>query len=118
MAPLKVKDFAEYLQVISGIPFSESDLWSLADRTETRIRLFNLREGLRRAEDTLPRRIFEEALPGGPRKGARIHREQFERMLKSYYRLRGWDEEGIPLPETLQKLALPSSEDYSFPGKT
>jgi len=109
MAPLKVKDFTEYLQVISGIQFSESDLWALADRIETGIRLFNLREGLGRADDTLPRRTFDEVLPGGPRKGARIHREQFARMLERYYRLRGWDEEGIPLPETLQKLAIPSS---------
>jgi aldehyde:ferredoxin oxidoreductase len=30
-------------------------------------------------------------------------------MLKRYYRLRGWDEEGIPLPETLQRLSIPSS---------
>lgn len=109
MAPLKVKDFAEYLRVISGIQISESDLWALAERTETRIRLFNLREGHSRADDTLPRRTFDEVLPGGPRKGARIHREQFDRMLKRYYRLRGWDEEGIPLPETLQRLSIPSS---------
>jgi aldehyde:ferredoxin oxidoreductase len=107
MAPLKVKDFTEYLHAISGIQFSESDLWALADRTETRIRLFNLGEGLSRAEDTLPPRTFDEALPGGPRKGARIHRQPFEEMLKRYYQIRGWDEEGIPLPGTLQRLAIP-----------
>jgi aldehyde:ferredoxin oxidoreductase len=29
-----------------------------------------------------------------------------ETMLKEYYFVRGWDEEGVPKPETLKKLKL------------
>jgi aldehyde:ferredoxin oxidoreductase len=34
----------------------------------------------------------------------------FEPMLKRYYELRGWDEQGNPRPETLQRLGLPGLE--------
>jgi aldehyde:ferredoxin oxidoreductase len=30
-----------------------------------------------------------------------------ETMLKEYYFVRGWDEEGVPTPVTLKKLGLP-----------
>ena len=30
----------------------------------------------------------------------------FDAMLSRYYRLRGWDESGVPTPETLQRLGL------------
>jgi aldehyde:ferredoxin oxidoreductase len=109
MVPLEVGEFGDYLHAITGIQFSERDLWTMAERVETRIRLYNLREGLSRGDDTLPWRVFEEGLPGGPRKGARISREEFDRMLSRYYQLRGWDEKGVPLPGTLQKLGIPSS---------
>jgi aldehyde:ferredoxin oxidoreductase len=56
-------------------------------------RHFNIREGLTRADDTLPQRFFEEPL--GSRKDI-ITKEGLEYMKNDYYRLRGWNEEGIP----------------------
>jgi hypothetical protein len=39
--------------------------------------------------------------------GSMLDKEKFTKMLKEYYRLRGWDEEtGLPLPETLESLGL------------
>jgi aldehyde:ferredoxin oxidoreductase len=29
-------------------------------------------------------------------------------MLQEYYEFRGWDEQGVPLPETLKELELDS----------
>jgi aldehyde:ferredoxin oxidoreductase len=56
-------------------------------------RKFNLREGITKADDTLPKRFFEE--PIGP-EGKILKREDFEKMLGDYYRLRGWSSEGVP----------------------
>jgi len=51
------------------------------------------REGLTKADDTLPSCFFEEPL--GSKKDI-ITREQLEYMKDDYYRLRGWDKDGIP----------------------
>jgi aldehyde:ferredoxin oxidoreductase len=44
-------------------------------------------------DDTLPRRFFEEPIE----EGKVLRREDFDRLLKEYYELRGWDEMGVPL---------------------
>ncbi len=69
-------------------------------------RLFLARAGFSRKDDSLPVRILKEPLPDGPAKGMVCHLEE---MLDDYYRFRGWDANGVPLPETLRKLSLPSA---------
>jgi aldehyde:ferredoxin oxidoreductase len=66
-------------------------------------RMFNLRAGLGRQDDTLPPRMLQEPLSGGAVQGQVV---ELEPMLDEYYRVRGWDEEGRPLPETLARLGL------------
>jgi aldehyde:ferredoxin oxidoreductase len=39
-------------------------------------------------------------------KGVKVDREKYEQMLSWYYELRGWDQNGIPLKETLDRLGL------------
>jgi aldehyde:ferredoxin oxidoreductase len=53
--------------------------------------------------DTLPRRMLEETLPDGPGRG---HIVELDRMLPEFYRLRGWDENGLPTPDKLRSLGL------------
>lgn len=64
---------------------------------------FNLRAGLTKADDTLPKRILTEAAKTGPAKG---EVNGLETMLPQYYAVRGWTPDGIPTNETLQRLAL------------
>ena len=47
-----------------------------------------------------------EPVAGGPKKGFKLEKELFEQALKQYYELHGWNEEGIPTPETLKSLNL------------
>jgi aldehyde:ferredoxin oxidoreductase len=76
-------------------------------------RIFNIREGMDREDDTLPLRMFEEEIPDGPSKGLTITREEFEIMLVEYYKLHGWDaEKGIPLKETLKALSIESFSKF------
>jgi len=106
VAPVSIKEFAEYLNALTGLNWTEEDLNTLADRVETAIRLYNLQEGLSRDDDRLPNRVFKESFSMGPNKGLTVPYEGFQWMLSEYYQLRGWDEKGVPRPETLKKLGI------------
>jgi aldehyde:ferredoxin oxidoreductase len=69
-------------------------------------RAFNVREGMDRRNDSLPRRLLTEPLHtrGAPGEGQVVsHQDEF---LDLYYDLRGWSEEGIPQPKKLKELGL------------
>lgn len=59
-------------------------------------------------DDNPPR--FWEPLPSGPYKGKTVNRSRFKKDRQKYYRMVGWDENGVPKPETLRKLGLESVE--------
>jgi len=66
-------------------------------------RLFNLKAGLTAKDDTLPPRMLKEPMPSGPSKGQVV---RLDEMLPEYYKLRGWDKNGVPTPEKLKELGL------------
>ncbi|UCB45614.1 MAG: aldehyde ferredoxin oxidoreductase family protein [Spirochaetota bacterium] len=104
---------AELFESATGIPMSVEQLESAGERILAMERIFNIREGLTREDDTLPRRMFEEEIPDGPSKGLTITREELESMLVEYYTLHGWDPEtGVPLEKTLKALSIDSYSKY------
>ena len=103
---IKVDELLEYLNALTGADFNMEDMHELVERTETLTRLFNIREGFSRKDDTLPWRILNEPLTDGPPTGVYVKQEDLDLMLDDYYALRGWDNEGVPLPETIKKLGL------------
>ena len=92
----------------TGRGASEAEMLETAQMCKTLERAFDVRRGKRRKDDTLPRRLFETAVPGGRYKGERLDRVRFDKMLDEYYALRGWDSEGIPTPETFDRFGLSS----------
>jgi len=78
----------------------------LGERIWNLVRIFNLREGFTRKDDTLPARFFEEHIEDGPAKGEIIPRDKFDKMLDIYYEIRGWNKEGIPTESKLKELGL------------
>jgi aldehyde:ferredoxin oxidoreductase len=67
-------------------------------------RCYNVREGITRVDDRLPRRFSQEPSPSGNARGQTI---QLEAMLDEYYRLREWSlETGWPTREKLRELGL------------
>ncbi len=104
--PLSVEDFATYLNLLTGENFTEKDLWETADRIETKIRLFNNREGLTREDDNLPPRILKDTLPEGPTKGNVVNEKDLNTLLDKYYEVRGWSKQGIPTTEKLKELNI------------
>jgi len=85
--------------------FSDPDhLWAIGERINNLERMYNVREGFGRKDDTMPGRITEEALPEGPSAGSRFEADE---LLDDYYDQRGWDlKTGIPTAAKLKELGL------------
>jgi aldehyde:ferredoxin oxidoreductase len=66
-------------------------------------RLFNVKAGLSRKDDTLPKRFLTEPLSEGLSKGRTV---PLDSMLEDYYRLRDWDETGAPSKAKLEELGI------------
>ena len=98
--------FSRLLELATGLHLTPTEIRRTGERIYTLERLMITGEGISRSEDTLPERYFEEPIPEGPSKGEVVSREEFSRMLDEYYRLHGWDEEGIPSKRTLRRLRL------------
>ena len=107
---------ARLFSLATGVDTSEEELLTAAQRVAVLERAFDVMRGIRRKDDTLPDRMFETAVPGGPFKGEKLEREKFDKMLDEYYELSGWDEDGVPKEETFQKYGL-SSEWQIFSKK-
>ena len=86
--------------------WTEDDIMRLGERIWNLGRLFNLREGVE--ADTVPAKLVEpgDAFSEGPAAGKAIGREAFAEGLREYYRLRGWDESGVPTEAKLAEVGV------------
>ncbi len=75
--------------------FDKKSLRQIAANVSNAARWFNIREGITRADDRLPKRFSQETL--GKNKKT-ISEEDLNRMLDEYYESRGWDNQGTPPP--------------------
>ena len=82
---------------------NEERMQQTGERIWNMERLFNLKAGLGKKDDTLPKRILEEPADVGVGKGLVC---RLDEMLPEYYELCGWDQEGVPRAETLARLGL------------
>ncbi len=105
---LDLEFYIKALKAATGREYSIEYLFEVADRIYNVIRCFWIREfgHWKREYDYPPERWFNEPLSRGPKAGSKIDREMFDKMLTYYYRMRGWDDNGIPKVETLKKLGL------------
>ncbi len=69
-------------------------------------RLFNVREGFTPADDSIPEFMLTRPLKGGVAAGKVITVERFKAALGEYYKLRGWDEQGVPSEAKLEDLGV------------
>lgn len=89
------EELEKTIQMVTGETITQESLRAKAAHVATMTRKFNIQEGFTAADDRLPKRLHKEALPDG----ASLSEEEMEYMLQDYYRLRGWDNEGIPIAE-------------------
>jgi len=102
-------DFAEALTSL-GHPTGPDDLLQAGERIVNLERMFNVRHGMDIRDDVLPERFTQEAAvvaaDGGRGKVKHASLCDLVSMRTDYYRLRGWDERGVPRPEKLRELGL------------
>ncbi|MEF8850461.1 MAG: aldehyde ferredoxin oxidoreductase family protein [Candidatus Bipolaricaulota bacterium] len=98
---------ARLLSAAIGEEVDTEKLIRYGERIHNLERLFNLREGFGREDDTLPDRLLSEPLQSGPAEGKVV---KLEPMLEEYYETRGWDEAGKPTEKKAKELVL--EEEY------
>jgi aldehyde:ferredoxin oxidoreductase len=85
-------ELAEIVAAVTGLQTDKEGLRSRAASISTLVRRFNVREGLTFEADWLPKKLFSKM----ENTGHEITSKQLEHLRRDYYRLRGWDESGIP----------------------
>ncbi|MDP6458090.1 MAG: aldehyde ferredoxin oxidoreductase family protein [Candidatus Bathyarchaeota archaeon] len=95
---------SKVIEATTGIQLTPTEVRGVGERIVNIERAFNVKEGMRRKDDTLPRRFREEPLIAGESRGTVF---ELEPMLDEYYGERGWDlKTGIPTSKTLRRLGL------------
>jgi aldehyde:ferredoxin oxidoreductase len=99
------------IQAVTGWSMSLRDLEIVVERGMALTRIFNLREGFSRNDDTLPRRFF--ASPSeGPLKDVSVDPARLDIAQRAYYQMLGWDESGVPTHEKLKELDVEWAYEY------
>ncbi|MCF8369824.1 MAG: aldehyde ferredoxin oxidoreductase family protein [Bacteroidales bacterium] len=104
--PLGLNRLAELLNAATGSKHTEKSLMEVGARLTHLARRYNLRNGRTYKDDTLPDRFFDEESLAGFMRGKKLDREFFKSLVQKYYKLRGWNEKGIPGPDVLHKYGL------------
>jgi aldehyde:ferredoxin oxidoreductase len=96
MGPIYWENLAELYSLVIEKTVSKDDLVLTGERINNLTRMFNVREGITRKDDSLPNRFSIEPLKKGQYDGTVLNKESFDIMLNEYYKLRKWDTNGIP----------------------
>jgi aldehyde:ferredoxin oxidoreductase len=97
---LSLTETVELFNAVTGWKFSVGELLKTGERGFTVQRLINLRDGYGAKTDVLPKKMYQSAKEGF-RAGKHI---PFDQLMKEYYEVRGWDEDGVPTRKTLKML--------------
>lgn len=103
---LSLEEMSALVSDVTGFDVSSWELMRLGERRNAVLRLYNLREGIGAAADTLPDRFFDEPIRQGRWTGTRLDRAAFARSVAAWYRMSGYDARGVPTPELLADLNL------------
>jgi aldehyde:ferredoxin oxidoreductase len=91
-----MEEFQQQLANVTGLQFTLDELERAGLNVMGVERMINYRVGVRRKDDTLPDRWFDEPSTSGPFKGEHIDRAEFDRMLSRFYDISELTEEGVP----------------------
>jgi aldehyde:ferredoxin oxidoreductase len=101
---LGYQEFCDLIEASTGFEYTPDSLRAVGRRVLDTERLINADFGLTRADDTLPKRYFDDPMPARQTKGHHIDREQFQTMLDEYYVERDWDHEGHVPSERVEEI--------------
>ncbi len=100
------EESAQMLRAVTGWDVTGGELRATAERIIALKKAFNIREGWKPEDDTLPERFLRESLSDGASAGATLSRERLQGMIRAYNLARGWTADGY-LPEgVLEELGV------------
>ena len=104
--PYHIHNFPKIISAATGMELDEEGLKDIYKRNRNLVRAINVRRGMRRSDEVPPEDHWKKRFP-----------ELEEKLLDTYYELKGWDHDGIPKKETLEKLSLNYiAEDFEQRG--
>jgi benzoyl-CoA reductase subunit BamB len=93
--PYHIHNFPTFISSGAGIDMDEAGLTQIAKRNRTLLRAFNIKRGLKRADEKPPENHWKKRFP-----------ELEKELLDTYYKFKGWNNDGIPTKESLHELGL------------
>jgi benzoyl-CoA reductase subunit BamB len=100
--PYHIHNYPKFISAGAGIDMDEETLNRAVKRYRTLVRAINIRRGMRREDEKPPEDHWKKRFP-----------ELEKELLDTYYKFKGWNEEGIPTKEFLEELSLDYvSEDF------
>ena len=99
---MDVSVYSDLYEAITGIELSQKQMFHIGRRIHILERYMNTLEGISRKDDTLPRRLLKEGRLSDPKKRV----VPLDKMLDKYYKMKGYDDNGIPTEKTLLNLGI------------
>ena len=93
--PYHIHNYPEFITAATGLKMDKDQLWQAATRNRTLMRALNVRRGMRRSDDKPPEDHWKKRFP-----------DLEKQLLDQYYKLKGFNDQGIPTRESLQALEL------------
>jgi len=93
--PYHIHNYPKFISSGSGLDMDEEKLTKAAKRYRTLVRAVNIRRGMRRKDERPPENHWKKRFP-----------ELEKKLLDSYYKMKGWNNDGIPTLESLNELDL------------
>lgn len=93
--PYHIHNYPEFISAGADIEMDEETLTRAAKRYRNLVRAINIRRGMRRKDEAPPADHWKHRFP-----------ELEKELLDTYYRYKGWNEDGIPTKESLNELGL------------
>jgi aldehyde:ferredoxin oxidoreductase len=100
---LKMTPILSWYNMVTGNSVTMEEFLKTGERIFNLKRMYNVRCGISRKDDTLPARFLTLKHEG---EGLNPSLPPLGELLYDYYKFRGWNEEGIPNPEKLKELGL------------
>ena len=109
--PWDYVDIPEIVRAVTGWYTSTWELMKVGERITTMARVFNIREGLTKKDDWLPERFFQPHTSGALAETS-IKPEELKNAITTYYKMMGWNEDGIPTKTKLEELDVEWVSQY------
>ncbi len=93
--PYHIHNYPKFISAGAGIHMDEETLTEATKRYRTLVRAINIRRGMRRKDEKPPENHWKKRFP-----------ELEKELLDTYYKFKGWNDEGIPTKASLEELGL------------